>query len=72
VKPSQLPGYRTEAEQASFLGKTDRTLKRWRAHRIGPPVTFVGETPYYSIGGTERWLKSQEIDWSERRRRGRR
>jgi hypothetical protein len=72
MKASTIPGYRTEDEQAALLGKNKRTLKRWRQNRVGPPVTMVGETPYYSVASTERWLHSQEQEWPQPRGRSRR
>ena len=57
---TEIPGYRHEDKQGPFLGKTTRTLKRWRQRRVGPPVTIIGRTVYYSISGTDEWLRSLE------------
>jgi hypothetical protein len=66
VAPS-IPGYRSEPEEEEFLGKTPRTLAQWRKQRKGPPVTFVGRTPYYSISSTDAWLLRQETDLTYKR-----
>jgi len=67
---TEIPGYRLENNESQFLGKTPRTLKRWRQRRVGPPVTIIGRTVYYSILGTDDWLLRQErqIELPKRRR----
>ena len=34
----------TEAEAAAEVGKTVRTLRKWRQQRIGPPFAYFGRT----------------------------
>jgi hypothetical protein len=50
----------TEAELASYLHKTTRTLKRYRAARSGPPFTHVGATIFYPKAGVAKWLERGE------------
>ena len=50
----------SEAELASYLHKTTRTLKRWRQARQGPAYTHIGATLYYSKAGVAKWLQAGE------------
>jgi DNA-binding transcriptional MerR regulator len=51
----------TESELAAELGKNIRTLRRWHALRIGPPVTRAGgKTILYSKQSVLAWLQSKE------------
>jgi hypothetical protein len=34
----------SEDEAAAALGKSVRTLRKWRRQRIGPPYTYFGKT----------------------------
>jgi hypothetical protein len=45
---------------ASELGVNERTLQRWAKLRIGPPVTWIGRRPFYSVDSVRAWLKSRE------------
>jgi hypothetical protein len=62
-KPAWAPpeGYDTEEETAAEFGVDPRTLKRWRAERKGPPVTYLGRRPIYNRDSKLRWLKAQEM-----------
>jgi hypothetical protein len=64
-----LDGYLSEADEAAALGKCVRTLKRWRAMRYGPPVTWIGNKPYYKIESSRAWLAAEEKSFPERRAR---
>jgi hypothetical protein len=55
-----LREYLTRDELAKQLGKAVRTLERWEAARIGPPITRIGKTPMYRITAVAGWLKSLE------------
>jgi hypothetical protein len=55
-----LDGYMDEPQLAEALDKTPRTLARWRAQRIGPPVTRIGRKPFYNVESARAWLKSRE------------
>jgi hypothetical protein len=54
-----LSGYWNEDEQAAQLGKSKQTLRVWRAKGEGPPVTWVGRSPYYEKAASRAWLKTQ-------------
>jgi len=54
-------GYDSEEQTAVEFGVEPRTLKRWRAQRKGPPVTYVGRRPIYRRESKARWLKAQEM-----------
>jgi excisionase family DNA binding protein len=53
----------TEQELADYCRVSVRTVQRWRAEGIGPPVLWAGSKP--------RYRKSQVDDWLERRARER-
>jgi len=53
-----LAGYLSEPEMAAELGRTTRTLARWRHMRIGPPFIMNGREIKYSIDGARDWLKA--------------
>ena len=55
-----LSDYLSEAEVAKQLGKSTRTVARWRALRVGPPVTFIGREPHYRIDAVRQWLVGRE------------
>lgn len=55
-----LSDYFTEAQAAEQLNRRPRTLKAWRDRRVGPPVTYIGTTPYYRIDSLRDWLLSLE------------
>ena len=57
---SILAGYLSEADLASQLKKSVRTLQIWRQQRKGPPWTQLGSTILYSEDGTRAWLKGLE------------
>ncbi len=57
---SILTGYHPEAEAASALGKSVRTLQIWRQRRQGPAWTKIGKTIVYRRDALLDWLKSQE------------
>ena len=55
-----LSEYQTRDELATQLDRSIRTLERWEQKRAGPPITYIGKTPYYRIKSTQAWLKSLE------------
>jgi predicted DNA-binding transcriptional regulator AlpA len=55
-----LSEFLTENETAEQLGVCERTLKRWRALKEGPPVTRIGRRVLYRRATVERWLLKQE------------
>jgi hypothetical protein len=66
-----LADYFSESELAAELGKDIRTIQRYRVLREGPPVTFIGKTPFYNKGSARAWLKAREQRTARNRWRGR-
>jgi hypothetical protein len=54
-----LDNYVTEADLARQLGKSERTLQRWRRLRIGPAATLVGNRILYDVHDVRAWLRAQ-------------
>jgi hypothetical protein len=54
-------GYKTQTEAAKYLGKSLRTIERWRVLRMGPPHTQLGKQPVYRTSSIDDWLHGQEI-----------
>jgi hypothetical protein len=72
VKPMQsptIPGYFSEAEQATRLGIGLASLRRWRRLRIGPVSVRVGRRVLYPHGADEKWLATQQAE-AERKPNG--
>jgi predicted DNA-binding transcriptional regulator AlpA len=55
-----LKDYISRDDLAAKLGKTVKTLVRWKNDGRGPPVTRIGRDVLYSLSSFERWLKQQE------------
>jgi hypothetical protein len=55
-----LSDYFTEKKLAAEIKKSPRTVRKWRREGIGPPVTWIGQTPYYRIVAAREWLVSAE------------
>jgi len=49
----------TEPEAAELLGKSIRTLARWRRAGVGPSWTRVGRSPRYPLAWLNDFLRSQ-------------
>jgi hypothetical protein len=45
---------------AKELGKTTRTIWRWRAQRIGPAMTWIGGRLYVHKDTAKTWLRKRE------------
>jgi hypothetical protein len=56
---SNIPGFRTEEEEAARFNKAPRTLQLWRKLGSGPPYIKVGSTILYPIEEGEKWLRDQ-------------
>ena len=54
-----LDGYLTRADLAQQFDKSQRTLDRWAAQRIGPPRTVIGQTVLYAVEDVQGWLRDQ-------------
>ena len=57
---SVIDGYLTVEQLAQQLNISTRTLARWHARRVGPPITKVGSTTYYREDSVREWLIKQE------------
>jgi hypothetical protein len=55
-----LKDYLSRDDLAARLGIATKTLVRWQNDGNGPPVTYLGRAPFYSIPSFEKWLKAQE------------
>jgi len=68
-----LAGFYSHDETARALNKHKRTLDRWDAQGIGPPVTYIGRSKFYNVQSLKRWIAGREQDpaASEPVRRGR-
>jgi hypothetical protein len=55
-----LDEFYTEDQLAAELNRTPRTLCDWRTKRIGPPVTRIGNCPYYRKESVRQWLQARE------------
>jgi excisionase family DNA binding protein len=57
---SLLSNYFTQAEAATELKVSPRTVDRWRRLGEGPPVTKVGRRVLYRREGLHAWLRARE------------
>jgi hypothetical protein len=68
-----LSNYHTESELLHELEKIGirnvRTLRGWRARRIGPPWAKFGRIIVYPADKFEEWLRSQVQEPARSRRR---
>ena len=55
-----LDGFLRREQLAEQLEKSERTLDRWHALRIGPPRICIGRTIFYDIRSVRAWLSSRE------------
>jgi hypothetical protein len=69
MRAPNLPGYKTEQEQADRLGWSLATLRRYRRMGGGPPFIMLGRRPMY--GDDTEWLAKQAPRPAEPPRRGR-
>jgi hypothetical protein len=51
-----MEGYLCEADMAREMGRTVRTLARWRVMQIGPRFTMRGRNIEYSVQEVRAWL----------------
>lgn len=54
----QLADLLTTKELAEYLGKSERSLIRWRQRRIGPHWVKVGNEVRYRADDVNRWLEN--------------
>lgn len=55
-----LSEYFTQAEAATELKVTERTLDRWQRLREGPPITRLGRRILYRRSSLQAWLLARE------------
>ena len=55
-------GMTDEKGAANFLGKSPRTLQRWRHQKIGPPYHDVHGTIFYRITDLEGYLSQWRVE----------
>jgi len=58
AKEPLLLDYLSPSELAAELKVKTRTVDRWRAVGIGPPITKVGRKVYYKRTAVAEWLQS--------------
>lgn len=53
-------GLMTDAQTATYLGLSPRTLVNWRARKKGPrPALRIGRAVYYRRADVDAWLEEQ-------------
>lgn len=55
-----LADYFSKEQLASALKRTPRTIERWLRLRVAPPVTRIGNDPYFRKEAVREWLLSRE------------
>jgi hypothetical protein len=65
---SLLSQFFPPAALAVELSVCTKTLDRWKALGIGPPITKIGRKTYYSRAGVAAWLQEREQQISPRKR----
>jgi hypothetical protein len=51
----------SEEEFADLIGRTRRTLRKWRERGIGPPFAAAGRSKLYRRSSWPEYLKSIEV-----------
>jgi len=62
-QPSHKP-FRTEPEEAEYVGRSINALRKWRAQGIGPPFVKPRGTKLiiYFNADTEEWLAASRVE----------
>jgi hypothetical protein len=55
-----LDDYVTTEQLAAELDVAPLTLLRWRAQKLGPPITRIGRKVFYRRSRARQWLLEQE------------
>jgi hypothetical protein len=55
-----LAGYISEEQFAADIGRSRRTVQRWRRLGLGPDYTLIGRDVWISPGARRRWLETRE------------
>ena len=50
-----------EHRVAEMLGRTVRSLQRWRKKGKGPPSTKIGRKVYYELNDLQEWIDGGKI-----------
>jgi hypothetical protein len=58
--PRILEDYIQRRAFADEIDVCQETLIRWERDGHGPPVTYIGRTPYYYRPSATAWLRAQE------------
>ena len=56
--PNVLDAYMSQEELAQQLGRSPRTLGRWRRLGEGPKPIRIGKEPFYPRDAVKAWLES--------------
>ncbi len=67
AKPT-IPGFIDETEQATRLGVSITTLRRWGYAGTGPTRVYIGYRPMYQEGADQRWM-AEKVAAAERQAR---
>jgi hypothetical protein len=51
-----LPERLSERQLAEQLEKHPKTVALWRVRGIGPAVTWIGRSPFYTLDAVTAWL----------------
>lgn len=51
----------TEREVADFIGKSTKTMQRWRAQGRGPVAMRFGQSVMYTRESVSNWMQAQRI-----------
>lgn len=51
----------TEREVADFIGKSTKTMQRWRAQGRGPVAMKFGQSVMYTRESVADWMREQRI-----------
>jgi len=60
TKSELLSDYYTLEEWGEQIDRTIRSVQRMVKHRTGPPITYIGNTPFVRKEAGRDWLRKQE------------
>jgi hypothetical protein len=58
--PALLVGYFSEKNSKEEVGRSSRTMARWRALGESPPYLKLGREIFYNRERAKKWLESRE------------
>lgn len=56
----------TAQQAAKILGKTTKTLANKRTEKCGPPIVYIGKSPYYKGADLLADIMSGRVDFQQR------